>query len=132
MRRVMQANRAKDTEPELALRARLRSFGHVGYRLNWRGAAGRPDIAFVSRRIAIFVHGCFWHRCPRCRLPLPKSNREFWKAKFRANRGRDRRKRNRLEAEGWTVVEVFECWINQHHERLPSDLVRALRRASAD
>lgn len=127
----MQANRAKDTEPELALRARLRSLGLVGYRLNWRGAAGRPDIAFVSRRIAVFVHGCFWHRCPTCRLPLPKSNREFWKAKFRANQGRDRRKRNSLEAEGWTVVEVFECWIRDHPGRIPTSLSAALRRAGS-
>ncbi len=60
-----------------------------------RIASVRPDIAFVGRRVAIFVHGCFWHRCPRCNYPLPKNNPEFWQAKFDRNVTRDAHKKNR-------------------------------------
>jgi DNA mismatch endonuclease (patch repair protein) len=104
----MRANRAKDTGPERRLRTALREAGYPGYRLNWKNAPGRPDIAYPGRKVAIFVHGCFWHHCLRCHPDLPKSNPEFWARKFELNRERDARKRRMLEAEGWTVVEVPE------------------------
>lgn len=126
--RVMQANRGSNTAPERALRAALRAAGFPGFRLNWRSAPGRPDIAFPGRRIAVFVHGCFWHRCPECRLPLPKANRAFWVAKFRRNRARDRRKRRELEGAGWTVFEYYDCQLNALPGRVPPDLRRALRK----
>ncbi len=113
VRRVMEANRARDTTPERVLRAALREVGCVGYRLNWDGAPGRPDIAFPGRRVAVFVHGCFWHHCQRCQQQLPKTHRAFWRAKFRTNRARDRRKRRELEAAGWVVLELPECVINK-------------------
>ncbi|MCB0764286.1 MAG: hypothetical protein KDB84_06250, partial [Flavobacteriales bacterium] len=69
---LMSRIRAKDTAPEIALRAALRSFGIVGYRLHYAKAPGRPDIAFVGRRVAVFVHGCFWHGCPHCRPARPR------------------------------------------------------------
>lgn len=107
--RVMSANRARDTKPEQLLREALRDLGATGYRKNWRSVPGRPDIAFVGKKIAIFVHGCFWHRCPTCNLPLPKTNTDFWKAKFERNVKRDSDKRARLEALGWAVYEIWEC-----------------------
>lgn len=124
----MRANRATRTAPERILSAMLRSHGHPGYRLNWGGAPGRPDIAYPGRRIAVFVHGCFWHRCPTCRLPLPQANREFWKAKFRRNKARDRRKRRALERLGWQVIEVWECEIRDREatDALPRQLARML------
>lgn len=124
----MRANRAANTVPEVALRRALREAGYAGYRLNRRGVPGRPDIAYVGRRIAIFVHGCFWHRCPSCALPLPRSNRAFWVAKFRRNRARDRRKRQELEAQRWKVFEVYECWLRDHPATVPNAILRALRR----
>src|SRR5205085_10104868 len=81
--RTMQANRAKDTKPEKILRKSLYACGLRGYRLHSNKVPGRPDISFGKQKIAIFVHGCFWHRCPKCLFPLPKSNREFWIKKFR-------------------------------------------------
>ncbi len=111
--KVMQANRAKHTAPEVRLRGLLREAGYAGYRLHWRGAPGRPDIAYPGRRIAIFVNGCFWHRCPHCQPPLPKSHSEFWAAKFAANVERDERKRRELEDLGWTVITVWECRIEE-------------------
>ncbi len=107
----MQANRGKDTGPELKLRKLLREAGYSGYRLHWKKAPGRPDIAYPGRRVAIFVNGCFWHRCPHCNPPTPKSNREFWEAKFAANAERDARKNAELVAAGWTVLTVWECQI---------------------
>jgi DNA mismatch endonuclease (patch repair protein) len=105
----MRANRARDTGPERRLRRALREAGLGGYRLNWRKAPGRPDIAYPGRKLAIFVHGCYWHHCPRCYPSLPKSNPEFWARKFELNRERDARKRASLESAGWQVLESWEC-----------------------
>jgi DNA mismatch endonuclease (patch repair protein) len=109
----MRANRARDTGPERALRRALRTAGHPGYRLNWRAARGRPDVAYPGRRVAVFVHGCFWHHCPRCQPRLPKSNQGFWARKFELNQARDARNRTELEACGWIVHEVWECDIRE-------------------
>ena len=112
---VMVANRATDTGPEKAVRRMLRQAGHPGYRLHWRidDAEGRyicrPDITYPGRKLAIFVHGCFWHRCPRCALELPKSNTEYWGGKFGRNVERDRMKEAMLLDEGWKVHTVWEC-----------------------
>jgi len=108
-RKTMQANRGKNTKPELALRRLLREAGYPGYRLHWKKAPGHPDIAYPGRKVAIFVNGCFWHRCPYCQLALPKSNQEYWEAKFAANIQRDSRKAAELRANGWTVMTVWEC-----------------------
>ncbi len=89
-RHVMQANKSKNTKPELKVRAALRAAGLPGYRLHWKAAPGKPDICYPGRKVAIFVNGCFWHRCPYCALSTPKTNVEFWTAKFERNRARDR------------------------------------------
>jgi DNA mismatch endonuclease, patch repair protein len=132
----MQGNRRRNTEPELLLRAALRRVGLRGYRLDVSGLAGRPDIAFTRWRLAIFVHGCFWHRCPYCKPSLPKAHRAFWKRKFDANAERDERKRRQLEAEGWTVMEVWECRIERDADasarRVASRLERIKRHLEAD
>ena len=107
--RVMSSNRAKDTKPELLLRKALWNVGLRGYRLHWKKAPGRPDIAFPGRKVAIFVNGCFWHRCPHCNLPLPKTNTGFWKEKFGKNVQRDTLKVEHLEKDGWHVLTVWEC-----------------------
>jgi len=112
--RVMSANRGKDTKPELLIRHALRGAGLVGYRLHWTKALGRPDIAYPGRKVAVFVNGCFWHRCPVCNLPLPKSNTQWWEKKFERNRERDKRKQEALEAEGWRVLVLWECEIREN------------------
>jgi len=98
--RVMSANLGKNTKPELVLRKALRTIGLPGYRLHWKNAPGRPDIVFPGRKIAIFVNGCYWHRCPHCNLPLPKSNTDFWMEKFEKNKERDAEKIRNLEEKG--------------------------------
>jgi DNA mismatch endonuclease (patch repair protein) len=69
----------------------------------------RPDIAFVSKKLAIFVHGCYWHHCPKCAFPIPKNNAAFWQAKFDRNTARDKQKRADLKKLGWQVISVWEC-----------------------
>ena len=112
--RVMSANRSKGTAPELELRKALRSVGLLGYRLHRKDVPGRPDIAYVGRKLAVFINGCFWHRCPLCDMPLPKSNTDFWKNKFERNVERDQVKKELLETEGWTVLVVWECEIEHN------------------
>ena len=112
---VMVANRSTDTGPEKLVRRMFREAGHPGYRLQWRiddedgRYVCRPDIAYPGRKVAIFVHGCFWHRCPRCALELPKSNVEYWTEKFERNVARDRKKEAALIDLGWKVHTIWEC-----------------------
>jgi DNA mismatch endonuclease, patch repair protein len=127
--RSMRGNRAKDTKPEVQLRRLLRAAGYGGYRLHWR-VAGRPDIAYPSRHIAIFVNGCFWHRCPNCQPPLPKSNAEFWAEKFRRNTERDKLKEEQLVEQGWRVFVVWECQLKEDAETVARALAEVLRQSN--
>lgn len=112
--RVMSANRAKNTTPEITLRKQLSQEGIRGYRLNWKKAPGSPDIAFPGKKIAIFINGCFWHRCPYCKPRLPKTHRIFWKQKFAKNISRDKEKVATLRKNGWKVLTIWECQIKKH------------------
>lgn len=114
-RHSMQGNKRQNTKPEMLVRQRLREAGLTGYRLQWKKAPGRPDIAFPGRKIAIFVNGCFWHRCPHCSPSVPKRNTEFWEAKFRRNVERDRRAIAELEEMGWTAITIWECELKRDH-----------------
>jgi DNA mismatch endonuclease (patch repair protein) len=120
--KVMKANKAKGTKPEIAVRQYLWAHGFRGYRLNYKGAPGRPDICFVGTKIAIFVHGCFWHRCPNCSSHLPKTNSDFWKKKFELNVARDIKKEEALKASGWTVIVIWECQIPQNLAEILSNV----------
>jgi DNA mismatch endonuclease, patch repair protein len=111
--RVMSANKAKDTKPELEFRRALRKAGLAGYRLHWKIVPGNPDIVFLDKKTAIFINGCFWHRCPYCKSSLPKSNRNFWRKKFEANIKRDKKKKYLLKKKGWTVFIFWECQIKK-------------------
>lgn len=131
-RHVMQANKSKNTKPELKVREALRAAGLSGYRLHWKKAPGKPDICFPGRRVAIFVNGCFWHRCPHCGLPMPKSNVAFWEAKFARNRARDARDNALLVSEGWTVITIWECRLKKgRFDATMAEVVREIRRAEA-
>lgn len=103
--------RARDTKPEMRVRRALHSAG-LRYRLHAKGLPGKPDIVFPRARVALFVHGCFWHQHPdpACKLArMPKSRLEFWRPKLEGNRARDERIRVELEKLGWAVIEVWEC-----------------------
>ena len=122
----MKGNKRKDTKPELILRKALREAGFRGYRLQWK-VNGHPDICYPGRKVAIFVNGCFWHRCPYCHLPTPKHNREFWEEKFERNIDRDRRNKASLEMQGWTVITVWECQIKKDPDSVTESIVHVLR-----
>jgi DNA mismatch endonuclease, patch repair protein len=80
------------------------------FRLHARDLPGRPDIVLPRWRVAIFVHGCFWHRHARCRkATTPNSNRPFWEQKFAENTKRDKRCIKNMREAGWTVFVVWEC-----------------------
>ncbi|HDQ16376.1 MAG TPA: very short patch repair endonuclease [Bacteroidetes bacterium] len=118
----MKSNKSKNTKPEVMLRKKLWSSGVKGYRLNWENAPGRPDICFPGKKIAIFVNGCFWHRCQKCNLPLPKTNTEFWKNKFIRNVERDKLKIQRLKNDGWKVLVVWECDIKNNLDQVVDNI----------
>ena len=110
----MRGNKSKHTKPELLLRKALWASGLRGYRLHFKKLAGSPDIVFSTKKIAIFVNGCFWHRCPKCNLNLPKTNTEFWKDKFDANIKRDQNNYVTLIRSNWNVLTIWECDIKKN------------------
>ena len=108
-RATMQANRRRDTGPELALRRELHRRG-LRFRVDRAPVPGvrcKADIVFGCRRIAVFVDGCFWHACPE-HGNLPMANREWWRAKLDVNVSRDRRNDEVLAEAGWRVIRVWE------------------------
>ena len=125
---VMRRVRGRDTTPELKVRRILREAG-IGYRLGGCGLPGRPDLVMKGRRIALFVHGCFWHGhdCARG-ARRPKSNADYWRAKIDRNRARDTRTAAELAEMGWTVITVWECGMKTAD--FAGHLVRSIREGS--
>lgn len=109
--KVMSANKGRDTKPEISLRKALWSASLRGYRLHAKSLPGRPDISYSQKKLAVFVNGCFWHRCPHCNPNEPKSNKEFWQRKFKANIERDARKIELLNSIDWQTITLWECQI---------------------
>lgn len=106
---IMRAVRQKNTGPEQIVRKVLFGLG-LRFRLHRKDLPGTPDIVLPKYRTAIFVHGCFWHRHPGCRLATtPKTRQDYWLPKFEANVERDTRKLRELEARGWRSLVIWEC-----------------------
>jgi DNA mismatch endonuclease (patch repair protein) len=116
----MRANRRVSTR-EVLFRHSLWKAGVRGYRIQSR-LPGRPDLTFPKLHLAVFVNGCFWHRCQKCLLPAPTANSEFWAAKFEENQRRDRLARARLESLGWDVMTIWEHEIRPDPTRRAADL----------
>jgi DNA mismatch endonuclease, patch repair protein len=115
--------RSRDTKPELAVRSYLHQHG-FRYRLHDPSLPGKPDLVLKARKIAIFVHGCFWHGHSNCTRRLtPQTRREYWVPKIAMNKRRDLRAARRLRKLGWRVLVVWECRINQSRlEKLVRDI----------
>lgn len=110
-RKVMQANKGRDTKPEMVVRRLLHGLGYR-YRVHRKDLPGKPDLTFGPRKKAIFVHGCFWHAhdAVECRVASrPKTRSAFWEAKFERNKARDERSLNDLRALGWATLVIWEC-----------------------
>lgn len=106
---LMSRVRGRDTKPEILVRRIAHAMG-LRFRLHRKDLPGRPDLVFPKHRLAIFVHGCFWHRHVGCRkASTPTTRVDFWTAKFDANVRRDREVQDKLDAQGWRVGIVWEC-----------------------
>src|SRR4051794_33511272 len=117
--------RTKDTAPELALRRALWAAGIRGWRCHPKRVPGRPDLAFIGRRIAVFVDGAFWHGHPDY---YKNQSGPFWDDKIARNRERDARVDNELAAGGWTVIRLWDFEV----ERDPHGCVAAVKSALED
>jgi DNA mismatch endonuclease (patch repair protein) len=103
---LMSRIRGRNTMPERALRSELFRRG-LRYRVHLAGLPGKPDIVFTKARLAVFVHGCFWHGCP-LHYNKPVSRAAFWAEKLQSNRDRDARVSAALRADGWRVLDFWE------------------------
>ena len=110
---VMRRVKGRDTAPELKVRRILWRLG-ARYRLHRKDLPGKPDIVLAGRKLAVFVHGCFWHGhdCARG-ARIPKANRDYWMRKIARNRARDVAARAALAAAGWRVETVWECELKE-------------------
>jgi len=122
---VMSRIRSRDTKPEMAVRRALHASG-LRYRLHRKGLPGRPDLVFPGRRIALFVHGCFWHQHGCCLSHAPASRLEYWGPKLRRNKERDAENTKALEATAWTVMQIWEC-----ETRVPAVLAELAKKVFA-
>jgi len=112
--KIMSCIRSRNTKPEIAVRKALWGYG-FSYQPKINGS---PDFINKKRKIAIFVHGCFWHKCPRC-FKEPASNIDYWVPKLQANVRRDRKNKRLLQNQGY---KVFEIWEHQINKNLPKAL----------
>ena len=107
--RNMSAIKSKNTKPEIAVRKLLHSMGYR-FRLHRKDLPGSPDIVLPKYKTVIFVHGCFWHRHENCKYAsTPKTRKEFWENKFKANLKRDLEIQEKIKNLDWRSVVIWEC-----------------------
>lgn len=123
--RVMSSVRGKDTGPEMAIRRLLHAAGYR-YRLHPRTVPGQPDLAFMTKKVAIFIDGCFWHGCPR-HYSQPASNVSFWNRKLQSNVNRRAKVLQELRKQGWRAIQIWECRL----ARNPLAVLERIRRVMA-
>ncbi|MDG6921108.1 MAG: very short patch repair endonuclease [Nitrososphaerota archaeon] len=119
----MRSNRGSGTKPELALSRLLRK------KIMKTGLPGSPDFVYPRSKLAVFVHGCFWHRCPIHAKSLPKVHTAFWRRKFERNKERDRLNREELRSLGWRVIEIWEHEIREDPQSVAAKIRRFARQA---
>jgi len=116
---MMSGIKGKDTKPEIATRKMMYKMG-LRYRLHKKNLPGKPDIVLGTVKLAIFVHGCFWHRHNQCKYSYsPKTRVNFWEKKFDDNVKRDMNNRHALDELGWKSAVIWECQTKD-----PDDLKR--------
>jgi DNA mismatch endonuclease (patch repair protein) len=120
----------KNRSTEMRVAAKLIQLGFRGWRRHNPNVIGCPDFCFMAQRVAVFVDGCFWHGCPRCRRNVPHTRRQFWQEKIQANRRRDRKVKCLLQSQEYDVFRIWEhALVN---DRWVGRLQSALRKAGAN
>lgn len=127
--RRMRAVASSETLPERKIRAALWSAGARGYRKNFGGLPGKPDIYYPRAGLAVFVHGCFWHGCRQCTRNLaPRRNADYWRSKVARNKRRDREVQAAIRRQGIEHIVLWECEISESPSRAADRVLAALRR----
>jgi len=116
-RRTMQAVKGKKTRIEKCLFSMLAGMGLKGWKQNASDVSGKPDVAFMDEKVAIFVDGCFWHGCPVCQRKLPKTHRAYWKNKIARNVQLADSHNKQLRDDGWIVIRIWEHEITENEQR---------------
>ena len=105
--------KSADTSPELKLRSLLRKNG-IRYSKNVKSLPGKPDITISKNKKIIFINGCFWHQHSNCsRATMPKTNKNYWKSKFKRTIKRDKKNKKELKKLGWNILTLWECEIKK-------------------
>lgn len=127
-RRSMRSNRSKETKPEVALRKALWGAGVRGYRKNVRKMPGTPDVVFGKAKVAVFLHGCFWHGHGCGNAKVPSVNKVFWGEKIRRNAERHDRNTQALQKLGYEVITVWECELKSDLEGWVAEIAAKVAR----
>ncbi|MCK4927799.1 MAG: very short patch repair endonuclease [Candidatus Aenigmarchaeota archaeon] len=122
--KIMSKIKGKDTKPEIFLRKVLFRLGYrYSLRYKFKELNFKPDMVMVSRKICVFMDGCFWHGCSRC-YKEPKSNRDYWVSKINRNIERDKEQNEYLKKNGWKVIRV---WEHDLKENPTKTIIRVIR-----
>lgn len=116
--------RSRDTGPEIKLRKLLFSEGLRGYRISAK-LPGKPDIVFRKYKLAVFIDGCFWHKCPKCFIS-PETRKKFWHDKIKSNVERDNKINRILEKDGWTVVRFWEHDVRKRPDKCVKKIIHTI------
>ena len=116
--------KGKDTLPEIKIRKLLFSNGIRGYRINYN-LPGKPDITFPRKRVAVFIDGCFWHKCP-LHFQEPDTRKEFWIKKIDRNVERDKEINRKLEETGWEVIRIWEHQVRENPDLVVVEIINRL------
>jgi DNA mismatch endonuclease, patch repair protein len=120
---VMSKVRSKNTKLELSFRKKLWNKG-FRYRLHYK-ITGKPDLVFVSKKVAVFIDSCFWHKCP-LHHRQPGSNKDYWILKFKRNEERAKEVNKKLKKEGWKVIRIWEHAIKNNQEKCIKKVIKNL------
>ncbi len=126
---IMSHIKSKDTSIELLVRRKLFSMGYR-YRVNYKALSGKPDIVFTRKKIAIFIHGCYWHGhdCGSHYAHASQSNKAYWRPKIERTKQRDREHIQALETDGWKVIVLWECEIRGNFDGTISTIENTLKK----
>ena len=127
--KIMPHIKSKNTSIKMMVRRRLFAMGYR-YRVNYKALPGKPDIVFTKKKIAIFIHGCYWHGhdCGSRYAHTNQSNKAYWEPKIERTKQRDQQHIQNLESLGWKVIVLWECHIRQSFEQLIEQIIETIIR----